>query len=187
MLNGSEIFAIPNPVQYFHCVTQSDFNRVLAAELCLSGATLSLARRAMVPGHLLHSGLTCPLSANTWHRKSRQPLVPAATISHHFMRQQQHTCSTVGGSPFECGVGRQHHKTQHFHSRNQHPTSRVTIPRRAWVQLNCLRTGVGRVCSILYKWGVASCATCECGAEEQTIDHVVLQCPIHRPPMDCMA
>jgi len=22
----------------------------------------------------------------------------------------------------------------------------------------------------------------ECGAEEQTVDHVVLQCPIHRPP-----
>jgi len=26
---------------------------------------------------------------------------------------------------------------------------------------------------------MASSATCECGAEEQTVDHVVLQCPIH--------
>jgi len=34
----------------------------------------------------------------------------------------------------------------------------------------------------LYKWGMASSAACECGAEEQTVDHVVLQCPIHRPP-----
>jgi len=25
-------------------------------------------------------------------------------------------------------------------------------------------------------------ATFECGAEEQTVEHVVLQCPIHRPP-----
>ena len=25
-------------------------------------------------------------------------------------------------------------------------------------------------------------AACDCGAEEQTVDHVVLQCPIHRPP-----
>jgi len=25
-------------------------------------------------------------------------------------------------------------------------------------------------------------AACECGAEEQTVDHVVLQCAIHRPP-----
>jgi len=29
---------------------------------------------------------------------------------------------------------------------------------------------------------MASFAACECGAEEQTVDHVVLQCPIHRPP-----
>jgi len=26
-----------------------------------------------------------------------------------------------------------------------------------------------------------SSAVCECGAEEQNVDHVVLQCPIHRP------
>ena len=29
---------------------------------------------------------------------------------------------------------------------------------------------------------MASRAACECGAEEQTVDHVVLQCPIHRLP-----
>jgi len=29
---------------------------------------------------------------------------------------------------------------------------------------------------------MSSFAACECGAEEQTVDHVVLQCPIHRPP-----
>jgi len=29
---------------------------------------------------------------------------------------------------------------------------------------------------------MTSSAVCECGAEEQTVDHVVLQCPIHRPP-----
>jgi len=28
---------------------------------------------------------------------------------------------------------------------------------------------------------MASSAACECGVEEQTVDHVVLQCPIHRP------
>ena len=46
---------------------------------------------------------------------------------------------------------------------------------------NRLRTGVGRFRSCLYKWGMASFAACECGAE-QTVDHVVLHCPIHRPP-----
>ena len=59
-------------------------------------------------------------------------------------------------------------------------THGMILPRRAWVRLNRLRTCVGRFDSCLYKWGIASSATCECGAE-QTVDHVILHCPIHRP------
>jgi len=58
----------------------------------------------------------------------------------------------------------------------------MTLPERAWVQLNRRRTSVVRFCSCLYKRGMASSAACECGAEEQTVDHVLLQCLIHRPP-----
>jgi len=61
-------------------------------------------------------------------------------------------------------------------------TTGMTLPRRAWVQLNRLRTGVGRFRSCLYKWGMTSSEACECGAEEQTVDHVVLHCRIHQPP-----
>jgi len=57
----------------------------------------------------------------------------------------------------------------------------MTLPKRAWVRLNCPRTGVGRFRSCLNKWGMTSSVACECGAEEQTVDHVVLQCPIYRP------
>jgi len=56
------------------------------------------------------------------------------------------------------------------------------LPRRAWVRLNHLCTGVGSFRSCLYKWSMAPSATCECGAEEQTVNHVVLRCPIHRLP-----
>ena len=63
-----------------------------------------------------------------------------------------------------------------------HPPPGMTLPRRAWVRHNSLRTGVGRFRSCLYKWGMASSAACKYGAEEQTVDHAVLQCPIHRPP-----
>jgi len=28
---------------------------------------------------------------------------------------------------------------------------------------------------------IGFCAFCECGAEEQIVDHVVFHCPIHRP------
>ena len=62
-----------------------------------------------------------------------------------------------------------------------HPFPGMTLPRKAWVRLNRLRTGVGRFRSCLYKWGMAPSAACECGAEEQTAGRVVLQCPIHRP------
>jgi len=30
--------------------------------------------------------------------------------------------------------------------------------------------------------GYGRSAACECRAEDQTIDHVVFRCPIHRPP-----
>jgi len=29
---------------------------------------------------------------------------------------------------------------------------------------------------------MASSTACEYGVEEQTVDHIVLQCPIHQPP-----
>ena len=60
-----------------------------------------------------------------------------------------------------------------------HPPG-MALTRRAWSRLNRLRTGVGRFRSCLYKWGMASSAACEFGAEERTVDHVILQCPIHR-------
>jgi len=82
----------------------------------------------------------------------------------------------------ERGVGGQPHKTPHFNSRYRYTHTGMTLPRRAWVQLNRLRTGIGRFRSCLYKWGMASSAACEFGVEEQTVDHVVLQCPIHQPP-----
>jgi len=52
----------------------------------------------------------------------------------------------------EHGVGGQPHKTPHFNSRHQYTPSGMTLRRRAWVQFNRLRTGVGRFCSCLYKW-----------------------------------
>ena len=69
-----------------------------------------------------------------------------------------------------------------FIPRHRHSPLWVTLPRRAWVRLNRLHTGVGRFHSCLYKLGMTSSEACECGAEEPIVDHVVLQCPIHRAP-----
>ena len=56
------------------------------------------------------------------------------------------------------------------------------LPRAAWVKLNRLRTGVGRFHSSMHKWGLVSSPNCECGTSEQTADHVLTACLIHRTP-----
>ena len=58
----------------------------------------------------------------------------------------------------------------------------MALPCTAWVQLNRLRSGVGRLRSCLHKYAMAPSAARECGAEEQTVDHVILHCPVHRLP-----
>jgi len=106
--------------------------------------------------------------------------------SHQFIGQQQHTCGAVGGSPLECGVGRQIPQDSTFSS----PTPALT-PRNDPSQEEPELTP--HWCRtfplLLVQRGMASSAACECGADacecgadEQTVDHVVLQCPIYRPP-----
>ena len=54
--------------------------------------------------------------------------------------------------------------------------------RVAWVKLNRLRTGVGRFYSSMHKWGLAPSPYGECGASEQTADHILTAYSIHRAP-----
>ena len=150
------------------------------AELRRNGATLSPARRTKQPGHLPHSALTCPPSTNAWRLKSRHPFEPAAA---------QQLISSSDNSNIRAAHWADHRwKSERLVNPTRLRTfilntgthcPGMTIPRTAWVQLNRLRTGVGRFRSCLHKWSMASSAACECGAEEQTVDHVVLQCPIH--------
>ena len=109
------------------------------------------------------------------------PICTHRTATHQLLWQQQHTCGAVGRSLMERGVGRQPYKIPHFHPRHCTHLLGMTL-QRAWVWVNRLPTSVGRFQSCLYKWGMASSAACECGAEEQTVNNVILQCPIHRPP-----
>ena len=55
---------------------------------------------------------------------------------------------------------------------------------KQWTTLNRLRTGVGRYKASMKKWGLADSAACECGEPEQTADHIINSCPIHRPPSE---
>ena len=61
------------------------------------------------------------------------------------------------------------------------PGMRLSKP--ALVRLNRLRTGVGLFRSLMHKWSMACTASCECGAEEQTENHIITSCPIYRHPL----
>ncbi len=52
------------------------------------------------------------------------------------------------------------------------------LPRRDWCVLNRARTGVGRTGDNMEKWGFANQATCPCGAETQTMNHCLRECPL---------
>jgi len=138
-------------------------------------------RRAVEPGHLLHPALTRPSSANARHLNSRHPFVPAAQQLISSSDNNNICAAQWADQQWNAEWTDNSTRLRIFIPDTGTHLSRVTLPRRAWVRLNRLRTGVGRFRSCLYIKGMAS-AACECGAEEQTAGHVVLQCPIHRPP-----
>ena len=58
----------------------------------------------------------------------------------------------------------------------------IGLARTFWVKLNRLRTGVGRFDLSVYKGGLAPSVNCDCGATEQTANHIISACLIHRTP-----
>jgi len=125
--------------------TQVDNLPILAdiqpAELRRRGATLFFARRAIEPGHLLNSTLTCPLSANARCLKSRHPFVPAAqqlTISSYNNIRAAHWADHRWNTERLDNPARL--RTFILDS-GTHPPG-MTLPRIAWIRLNRLRTGV---------------------------------------------
>ena len=151
------------------------------AELRRAGATARLACRAVEPNHLLHDRLAA--TAEPPRRlKSRHPFVPAARDL--LQKCRDLNISAAGWADY---VWRTEWEANTSRLRSLVPVAGpsppgMDLPRLAWTRLNRLRTGVGRFRSSMHRWGLASCAACECGAEEQTADHVILDCPMYRAP-----
>ena len=153
------------------------------AELRRLGATLSLVYRGSLdPNHILYDFLSGSSDTCQARLRSRRPFVPGArNLLDNLARLGIHASEWTN------------HKWKTEYCEN---TSRLRafvpetgtrpvgmgLPRAAWVKLNRLRTGVGRFHSSMYKWGLAPSPNCECGASEQTVDHVLTACPIHRAP-----
>jgi len=129
----------------------------------------------MEPGHLLHSALHRVKIHGVSNRDTR--LYPSHNNSsvHLTTTYVRRSGWIINGMR----SGRTTPQACAFSSQTPAPTTpAVTLPRRALVRLNRLLTGVGSFRSSLYKWRMALSAACECGAEEQSVDHVVLKCPI---------
>ena len=151
------------------------------AELRRLGATLSLAYHGFLdPDHILHGLLSGSSDTRQVRLRSRRPFVPGA-------RNLLDNLAKIGIRASEWT----NHKWKTVYCKN---ASRLRafvpgtgpvgmgFPRAAWIKLNRLRTGVGRFHSSMHKWRLAPSPNCECGASEQTADHVLTACPIHRAP-----
>ena len=168
----------PTPTEYLPVLSG-----IQPAELRRQGATLSLANRGFLdPDHILHGQLHGSRDARRERLKSRRPFVPAArklldSLSEMGIRAAQWT-NTKWDMEYSDSTSTLHGFIPRVSTR---PLG-MGLPRVAWVRLNRLRSGVGRFCSSMYKWGLAPFSKCECGAIDQTADHIISQCPTHRAP-----
>ena len=126
-------------------------------------ATLSLARRGTLdPDHILHGQLAGLLDFPQKRLKSRRTFVAARKLLNNLsklgVRVAQWTNYGWSAEYFK--------RTSVLHVFIPKASSRplgLGLPRTPWVKLNRLRTGVGRFYLSMYKRGLASSPTCECG------------------------
>ena len=169
---------LPTPTEYLPVLSG-----IQPAELRRQGATLSLANRSSLdPDHILHGRLEGSQDADRKRLKSRHPFVPAA-------RKLLDSLSTMGtrvaqwtNAKWNMEYSERISGLHDFIPKVSTRPMGMSLPRASWVRLNRLRSGVGRFGSSMYKWGLAPFPNCECGANEQTADHIISQCPTHRAP-----
>ena len=131
------------------------------------------------PNHELHRQLVGQQDAHLGRLRSRCPFIPAAwkllgSLSKLDIRIKQWTKHKWNADYLESTS-----RVRTFIPKVSFRPLRMSLPRTSWVRLNRLRTGVGRFHSSMYKWGLAPSPNCECGATEQTADHVISSCLIH--------
>ena len=167
--------------------TPTDYLPVLSgiqpAELCQMGATLSLAYRGSLdPDHILYGLLSGSSDTHQVRLRSRRPFVPAARNLLDNLARLGIRASEWTNPKWNAEYCENASRLRAFVPETSARPVGMSLPRVAWIKLNRLRTGVGRFHSSMHKWGLASSPNCECGASEQTADHVLTACPIHRAP-----
>ena len=153
------------------------------AELRRMGATLSLAYRGSLDhDHILHGLLSGSSDTRQVRLRSRRPFVPGAWNLLDNLARLGIRTSEWTNHKWNAEYCENASRLCAFVPETSARPVGMGLPRAAWVNLNRLRTGVGRFHSSMHKWGLAPSPNCECGTFEQTADHVLTACPIHRAP-----
>ena len=138
----------------------------------------------MEPGHLLYSALTRPPGAAARRLKSRHPFVPAA----------QQIISFSDNNNIRAAQWADHQWNEEW---ADNPTrlrtsipdtwythTGMTLPRRTWVRLNYLRTGVGRFRSCLYNPSTPHGLHGLTVLDDETTEWLLNTCPIYLGGLD---
>ena len=153
------------------------------AELRRLGATLSLAYRGSLdPDHILYGLLSGSSDTGQVRLRSRRPFVPGARNPLDNLARLGIRSSEWTNHKWKTEYCENASRLRAFVPGTGARPVGMGLSRPAWVKLNRLRTGVERFHSSIHKWGLAPSPNCECGASEQTADHVLTACPIHRAP-----
>ena len=151
------------------------------AEIRRLGATLSLVYRGSLdPDHILYGLLSGSSDTRQVRLRSRHPFVSAARNLLNNLARLDIRASEWTNHKWKTEYCENASRLRAFVPETGTRPVGICLPRAAWVKLNRLRTGVGQFHSSMHKWGLASSPNCECGATEQTADHVLTACPIHR-------
>ena len=147
------------------------------------GATLSLDYRGSLnPDYILYGFLSGSSDTRQVRLRSRRPFVPAARNLLDNLARLGIRASEWTNHKWKTEYCENASRLRAFVPETGVRSVGMGLLRAAWVKLNRLRTGVGRFHSSMHKWGFAPSPNCECGASEQTAEHVLTACPIHRAP-----
>ena len=128
------------------------------------GATLSLAYRGSLdPDHILYGLLSGSSDTRQVRLRSRRPFVPDSRNLLDNLARLGICASEWKNHKWKTEYCENASRLRAFVLRTGARPVGMGLPRSAWFKLNLSRN-------------------CECGASEQTADHVLTACPIHRAP-----
>ena len=130
------------------------------AELRRKQATLTLARRTLEANHFLHHKIIIPELRQFRRLNSRHPFVPAARELLSNLNQLDIRAADWAEHSWS---SKWNNRLFHFICNIPTPPAGMHLPRRFWVRLNHLCTGVGRFRLSLHNWGMVPSAACDCG------------------------